>query len=89
MKIKRRSFLGIAASVIFGGIPKPEVKAEPFDEQQAIDAINDFTHVLRVRELVESSPAAISIPFGTLPTNVYIKGPAYRIDMRQAKMRGV
>ncbi len=44
-----------------------------------LDRQVDTDKPVKVVDKEPDSPAAISIPFGTLPTNVYIRGPRYRV----------
>ena len=44
-----------------------------------LDRQYDTDKPVKVIDKEPDSPAAISIPFGTLPTNVYIRGPRYRV----------
>jgi hypothetical protein len=44
-----------------------------------LDRQTDTDKPVKVVDKEPDSPAAISIPFATLPTNVYIRGPRYRV----------
>lgn len=44
-----------------------------------LDRQVDTDKPVKVVDKEPDSPAAVSIPFGTLPTNVYIRGPRYRV----------
>lgn len=44
-----------------------------------LDRQADTDKPVKVVDKEPDSPAAVSIPFGTLPTNVYIRGPRYRV----------
>ena len=44
-----------------------------------LDRQVDTDKPVKVVDKEPDSPAAISIPFATLPTNVYIRGPRYRV----------
>ena len=44
-----------------------------------LDRQVDIDKPVKVVDKEPDSPAAVSIPFGTLPTNVYIRGPRYRV----------
>jgi hypothetical protein len=46
---------------------------------QQLDRQVDTDHPVKVVDKEVDSPAAISIPFATLPLNVYIRGPRYRV----------
>jgi len=42
-------------------------------------ACGDITKVLAAATPPAAAPAALSIPFATLPINTYIRGPRYRV----------
>src|SRR4051812_7373255 len=44
-----------------------------------LDRQVDTDKPVKVVDKEPDSPAAISIPFATLPTNIYIRGPRYRV----------
>ena len=44
-----------------------------------LDPQVDTDNPVKICEKEPDSPAAISIPFGTLPVNIYIQGPRYRV----------
>lgn len=48
-------------------------------ENSELDRQVDTDKPVKVIDREPDSPAAISIPFGTLPTNVYIRGSRYRV----------
>jgi len=45
-----------------------------------LDRQSDTPKPVKIIDKEPDSPAAVSIPFGTLPTSVYIKGPRYRVS---------
>lgn len=54
----------------------PEVKVENSDLTRQVDTPKPVIVV----DKEPGSPAAVSVPFATLPTNWYIRGPRYRVE---------
>lgn len=54
-------------------LPPVQISNDQLDRQV------DTDKPVKVVDKEADSPAAISIPFGTLPTNTYIRGPRYRV----------
>jgi hypothetical protein len=54
-------------------LPPLQISNDELDRQV------DTDNPVKVVDKEPDSPAAVSVPFGTLPTNIYIRGPRFRV----------
>ena len=58
---------------------RPDHAAAAQITNDELDRQVDTDKPVKVVDKEPDSPAAVSVPFATLPTNIYIKGPRYRV----------